>query len=105
MVDNFNRFVHIAALENRKSGTLAKFLMDRIVGVFGPPKIMKSDNGSEFSGLFREVCRALGIKHQKTLPYHPQSNGIAERFVRTVKDYLLRYLVGRELNDWEEVLP
>ena len=71
MVDNFNRFVHIAALENRNSGTLAKFLMDRIIGVFGPPKVIKSDNGNEFYGLFKDVCQALNIKHRRTLPYHP----------------------------------
>lgn len=43
-----------------------------------------TDNGACYkSWKFRETCRELGIKHKRTRPYRPQTNGKAERFIRT----------------------
>ena len=56
MVDNFSKFVKIGALKDKTSRTLAKWLMNEIIGIFGPPVIIKSDNGSEYKGLFELVC-------------------------------------------------
>ena len=53
---------------------------------FGLPHTVVTDNGSQFdSSLFSEFCTRSGIDHIKTTPYHPQSNGQAERFVDTLK--------------------
>ena len=90
MVDNFSKFVKIGALKDRTSGTLAKWLMDEIIGIFGPSMTIKSDNRSEFKGLFESICQILDIRHHKILPHHPQGNGIAERFVQITKYYLIR---------------
>ena len=57
--------------------------------------MVKSDNGSEFKNIFHELCIGLGVEHRRSLPYHPQSNGIAERFVRTIKTYLTRFLYDK----------
>lgn len=44
-----------------------------------------TDNGSCYrSGTFARVCRRLGIKHRRTRPYSPRTNGKAERFIQTV---------------------
>ena len=46
-----------------------------------------SDNGPPFdSAAFAEFCRHNGIRHSRSSPYHPQSNGEAERFVQRFKD-------------------
>ena len=63
MVDNFSKFVLIGELKDRQSSTIAKWIMQNVIGIFGIPLIIKSDNGSEFKGLFREICLELGIKH------------------------------------------
>jgi len=43
-----------------------------------------TDNGSAYvSYMFAAACQALGIRHQRTRPYSPQTNGKAERFIRT----------------------
>ena len=42
-----------------------------------------TDNGSAYrSAVHALACRALGIKHIRTRPYRPQTNGKAERFIR-----------------------
>ena len=53
---------------------------------FGIPKVIVTDNGSCFtSGEFTEFLRQNHIRHFKTAPYHPSSNGLAERAVQTSK--------------------
>ena len=56
MVDNFAKFVILGALLDRKASTVAAWLMKEVIGNFGVPLVIKSDNGSEFKGLFEEIC-------------------------------------------------
>ena len=50
-------------------------------------KRVRSDNGGEFtSNEFEEYLRTEGIQHQKTVPYNPEQNGVAERLNRTLGD-------------------
>ncbi|CAI2736848.1 unnamed protein product [Schistosoma spindalis] len=57
----------------------------------GIPDVIVSDNGSQFtSSQFQSFCQRLAIKHLRSPPYHPQSNGQAERFVDTFKRALTK---------------
>jgi transposase InsO family protein len=52
----------------------------------GIPSRVVTDNGSQFtSSEFQQFMGLNGIKHIKTTPYHPSSNGLAERFVQSFK--------------------
>ena len=52
----------------------------------GVPREIVSDNGPQFTSEdFKHFMAANGIKHIRTSPYHPSSNGAAERFVQTIK--------------------
>ena len=57
-----------------------------IFACWGLPEQFLTDNGPQFtSEKFQKFMLSNGIKHSKTAPYHPQSNGAAERFVQTFK--------------------
>jgi len=46
-------------------------------------KAVLTDNGSAYSSHAFAACRALGLKHRRTRPYTPRTNGKAERFIQT----------------------
>ncbi len=74
----------------------------------GPPAataaaILTSDKGVQFSSaVWGELCATLGISHRLTTAYHPQANGLVERFHRQLKDALRARLDGQ---DWPSHLP
>jgi transposase InsO family protein len=53
-----------------------------------------SDNGKEFKGAFKEFCKLKNIPQQFTKPYHPQTNGKAERVIKTMKQMLKKHHFG-----------
>lgn len=70
--------------ETRKDPVLQQ--VEKIHQRFGNPDILVSDNGTQFtSGQFQMFWCKNGITHIRTAPYHPQSNGQAERFVDSLK--------------------
>jgi transposase len=87
-VDDATRLAHAEVLANERALTAIAFLRSclafyRSHGV-RVERVM-TDNGSAYlSAAFALACRALGIKHCRTQPYRPQTNGKAERFIRTM---------------------
>lgn len=79
--------------------------LTHFISIFGIPRIVQSDRGTNFmSGMFAEVLRQLGVKHNQSSARHPQSQGALERFHQSLKSLLRAYCV--ELNrDWEDGLP
>ena len=85
----------------------AKPVTDALVSFFtrfGLPKIVQSDQGTNFtSKLFKEQMSQLGIKLVTSSAYHPQSQGVLERFHQTLKSMLRIYCLEHE-KDWDQGL-
>ena len=72
---------------------------------FGIPREVLTDQGSNFmSELLGEVFSLLDISHIKTSRYHPQTDGLVERFNGTLKT-MLRKFVQEHPNEWDKLLP
>lgn len=79
--------------------------LTQFISVFGIPKIIQSDQGSNFSShMFGQVLKCLRIKHNQSSAYHAQSQGALERFHQTLKSLLRAYCTELD-RDWEEGLP
>ena len=84
---------------------MAELLAKEVVCRFGVPLLIHSDQGRNFeSAVFTEMCRLLGIQKTRTTAYHPQSDGMVERFNRTIEDQLAKF-VDYHQRDWDEHLP
>ena len=70
---------------------------------FGVPAVITSDRGAQFTtSLWSSICSLLNIKHKTTTAFHPQSNGMVERFHRQLKNSLCARLASA---NWFEYLP
>jgi transposase InsO family protein len=104
VVDVASRFVIAKPLPDTKEHTVARALFE-LFTVFGPPKVMQSDRGTEFvNKVLKKLTAAAGIDHRLVAAYNPQANGLAERAVKSVKQSLKKRLMG-DLDRWDEALP
>jgi len=72
--------------------------MEDIFARFGIPETLVTDNGTQFiSEAFQSFCLSHGIQHLRTPPFHPSSNGQAERFVDTFKRGLQKLTNGENI--------
>ena len=103
--DYFTKWVEVYAIPNQEAATVAKKLTDELFCRFSPPERLHSDQGRQFeSELIQEVCKLLQIKKTRTTPYHPQCDGLVERFNRTLLNMLATTTKDHPF-DWEEQLP
>ena len=89
-VDDATRLAFVEVLGDEKGATAVGFLR-RAVAFFGRWGIrveqVLTDNGSCYRAIVHAVaCKTLGIRHLRTRPYRPRTNGKAERFIRTLID-------------------
>ena len=92
-------------MPNMESKTVAKIIVEHVVARFGTPRVIHSDQGRQFeSELFGEMCSLLHIERTRTTPYHPQSDGMVERFNRTLTAMLSAY-VQENQRDWDAQIP
>jgi hypothetical protein len=88
VVDAHSKWPEIIPTKPTNSTATIKILRE-IFSRFGLPSILVSDNGSNFrSSEFEDFLKANGIHHKYSAPYHPATNGQAERFVQIMKQSL-----------------
>ena len=84
--------------------TVAKIICDHIVPRHGVPQQLISDRGKAFVGeVMTEVYRLLGIHKLSTSAYHPQTDGLVERFNKTLSQILAKY-ISFDQRDWDHYI-
>jgi len=103
MIDRTTRWPEVVPLQNISAQEVADTFVATWVARFGSPNIITTDRGTQFTGsIWNCMCRTLGSRHVTTTAYHPQANGMVERFHRQLKGALRARSGGR---DWLDHLP
>ncbi|XP_053351273.1 uncharacterized protein LOC128520866 [Clarias gariepinus] len=104
-MDYFTKWPEAFAVPDQSASTTARVLVDEVFSRFGAPERLHSDQGRNFEAeVFAAVCERLGVKKTRTTPLHPQSDGLVERFNRTLTTQLAVLTSARQ-KDWDEHLP
>ena len=102
VIDRFTRWPEAIPIVDTTAETVADSLIYNWIAKYGVPESISTDRGSCFeSRLFNQLLKTLGCKHQRTCAYHPQSNGLIERFHKTLKSALR----SKSPHDWIKKLP
>lgn len=101
-IDRFTRWPEAIPLEDMSARTVAEALYRGWISRFGVPGKISTDQGRQFeSQLFKELSILLGSQRIRTTPYHPSSNGIIERWHRSLKTALMCH----NNKNWYNILP
>lgn len=102
VLDRFSRWPVAVPLKNIQTETVASAFFDNWICNYGTPLTLTTDQGAQFeSNLFSSLAQLIGAKRIRTTPYHPQSNGLIERFHRTLKTALM----CNDSTPWTRRLP
>ena len=103
IVDRVSRWPEAIPLASTTADDCATALVQHWISRFGVPDTITSDRGPQFtSALWASLCSRLNITHQPTTAYHPQANGLVERFHRCLKAALRGRCAAA---DWYHHLP
>ena len=103
VVDYATRYPEAVALSNIQAETVAEALV-KVFSRVGFPKEVLSDQGTQFTAeVTQQIWKTCGVKSLTSSPYHPQTNGLCERFNGTLKQ-MLKSFTGA-YKDWERFLP
>ena len=92
-------------MSNQTAATITCLLVVEIVSRHGVPTQILSDRGKTFlSNLMKEVVKLLGIHQCNATAYHPQTDGLVERFNRTLITMLAK-TVDKGGHDWDNCIP
>ena len=97
-VDVFTRFIVCRPLFDKKAVSVAEELV-KIFSLLGLPRIIQSDNGTEFANsVLNEITNILNIQQKFTTQYHPAQNGLVERNIQNVSN-VLKKLTTEKYNE------
>lgn len=104
-VDLLSKLIVAEAVTNYSATTTARFILERIVCIHGPPDSLLSDRGGNFlSKQVDNLLRSIGTSRKLTSGYAPSTNGLCERTIGSVKQALRTFLENSSQDKWDEYL-
>ena len=103
--DYLTKWPEVFAVADKKAQTIACLFVEHVVARHGAPQRLLSDRETNFlSSLLQEVCRLLSTRKVNTSGYHPQCDGLVEKFNSTLVNMLPKS-VDKHGRDWDTCLP
>ena len=103
--DLFSKWPMVFAMPDQKTERIVQVLVNELVPFCGVPEALLSDRGTNLlSHVMLDVCELLGVKKLNTTAYHPQCDGLVERYNRTLKTALRKH-AARFGTQWDKLLP
>ena len=104
ITEYLSKFPYAVAIKSKSAEEISKHLFTYI-SLFGPPKIILSDQGKEFNNeVVENLLKVSGVDHKVTSAYNPRTNGEVERFNKTLIDCLRKHAETNP-KDWPLWLP
>ena len=104
-MDYFTKWPEVFATEDQTTETIARLLVEHVISRHGVPEHLLSDRGANFlSTLVQEVLKLVGTVKLNTSGYHPQCDGLVEKFNGTLINMLSKS-VSKYGRDWDSHLP
>ena len=104
VTDYFTKYVEIYPMPNQEASSVSSVLVKEFFSRYGVPHFLHSDQGTQFeSKLFSEICELLQIEKTRTTPFHPQSDGLAERNIKTLSRMIA--MSAESQTEWDVNLP
>jgi RNase H-like domain found in reverse transcriptase/Reverse transcriptase (RNA-dependent DNA polymerase)/Integrase zinc binding domain/PHD-finger len=105
-IEHLSKHVELIPLRSKTSEQTAHAFLSHVLGRFGSCAEVLTDQGSEFKGEFNKMLDQALIDHRVASADHPQTDGLAERAVRTIKKALAKHCEDTETADgWDKYLP
>ena len=102
-MDYFTKWPEARAIKEATADEVAKFIYEDIICRHGCPYKILSDRGSHFNNqIIKELTEKFEIKHNLSTPYHPKTNGLVERFNKTLCEALAK---SNQNSNWDEQIP
>ncbi|PSC70085.1 KRAB-A domain-containing 2-like [Micractinium conductrix] len=100
VIDVFSRYCWLYPLASKTTIGVARHLYFQFMRTQVPAKL-QTDNGLEFCGKeVKELCELFNVRHAKSMPGHPETNGCVERKNRELKNKIRALLMACPLFDW-----
>lgn len=101
-IDRFTRWPEAVPIKDVTADTVVNAFFSGWISRFGAPSTITSDRGSQFeSRLFEALTQLIGCTRNRTTTYHPASNGMVERWHRSLKAAIMCH----STNNWTKILP
>ena len=93
------------AIPDSTAASVVTFFYEDIICRHGCPKILQTDRGTHFvNEMLDTLCQKSGVKHKLSTAYHPQTNGLVERFNKTLCEVLAKF-ANENKDDWDLFVP
>ena len=100
---DLSKYVIAIPVPDKSADTIARAVVEGCILIYGPMKAIRTDQGTEYKGIFESVCKLLNIDRILATAYHPQTLGALERNHRCLNEYL-RIFVNDLKDNWDEWL-